>query len=452
MLKKFQDYLSDLLKDNPGNYRFLLAISGGKDSIVLGDLFYCSGIPFGLAHMNFQLRGEASDGDERFVQAFAKRCEVPCFTTAVDTKIYAAEQQLSTQMAARTMRYKWLEKIRQEQGFDFIVTAHHLNDSVETILYNFTKGSGIKGMLGIPAVNGRVIRPMLFATRKEIDAYYTQEELVHREDSSNAESGYARNWIRHEVVPKLQKLNPSFEQTVSRNLVYWQQINTWFEQEAQQIKAKIWHTKPLRHTLELSSIRSHPALLTLLFHWLQGFGFVAEQISGIHASVLEQKQGKLFLSKSHKALIHQGNLIIESQNTAPEPPQLWPAEAFSLSLHGQKITISTYTKGPISMPHQPDVAWVDAAELSFPLELRHWRAGDVFYPLGMSGKPKKIQDYFTDEKIDRFAKERIWLLVNGDGRIIWVLGFRVDDRFKIRESTTQFTQFQLIPQLDLSKE
>lgn len=452
MLKAFQDYFSQLLQDNPANYRFLLAISGGKDSIVLGDLFYCAGIPFGIAHMNFQLRGEASDGDERFVQAFAKRCEVACFTTSVDTKNYAAEQQLSTQMAARKIRYSWLEQIRQENGFDFIVTAHHLNDSVETILYNFTKGSGIKGMLGIPAVNGRVIRPLSFATRQEIDAYYTQEELVHREDASNAESGYARNWIRHEVVPKLQKLNPSFEQTVSRNLVYWQQINAWFEQEAQQIKTQIWHTEPHRHTLQLRSIQSHPALLTLLFHWLQGFGFVAEQISGIHAAVLEQKQGKLFLSKSHKALIHQGNLIIESQNAAPGHPQMWLAGDSSLSLDGQKITISTYTKGPISMPHQPDIAWVDAAELNFPLELRHWQAGDVFYPLGMSGKPKKIQDYFTDEKIDRFGKERIWLLVNGDGRIIWVLGFRVDDRFKIRENTTRFAEFQLMPQLDLSKE
>ena len=452
MLKAFQDYLSELLQDNPANYRFLLAISGGKDSIVLGDLFFCAGIPFGIAHMNFQLRGEASDGDERFVKAFAKRCEVACFTTAVDTKNYAAEQQLSTQMAARKMRYTWLEQIRQQEGFDYIVTAHHLNDSVETILYNFTKGSGIKGMLGIPAVNGRVIRPLSFATRAEIDSYYVQEDLVHREDASNAESGYARNWIRHEVVPKLQKLNPSFEQTVSRNLVYWQQINAWFEQEAQQIKAQIWHTAPHRHTLQLSSIQSHPALLTLLFHWLQGFGFVAEQINGIHTAFLEKKQGKLFLSKSHKALLHQGKLIIEVQNPASEPPRLWPAGDSSLSLHGQKITIYIDTKGPISIPDQHDIAWVDAAELSFPLELRHWRAGDVFYPLGMAGKPKKIQDYFTDEKIDRFAKERIWLLVNGDGRIIWVLGFRVDDRFKIRENTTQFAQFKLNPQLDLSKE
>ena len=452
MLKAFQDYLSELLQDNPANYRFLLAISGGKDSIVLGDLFFCAGIPFGIAHMNFQLRGEASDGDERFVKAFAQRCEVACFTAAVDTKTYAAEHQLSTQMAARKMRYTWLEKIRQKEGFDYIVTAHHLNDSVETILYNFTKGSGIKGMLGIPAVNGRVIRPLSFATRQEIDAYYVQEDLVHREDASNAESGYARNWIRHEVVPKLQKLNPSFEQTVSRNLVYWQQINAWFEQEALQIKAQIWQTEPLRTTLQLSSIESHPALFTLLFHWLQGFGFVAEQISGIHTAFMEKKQGKLFLSKSHKALLHQGKLIIEAQNTPPGPPQQWPADSPSLSLHGQKITISTYTKVPISIPDQPDIAWVDAGQLSFPLELRHWRSGDVFYPLGMGGTPKKIQDYFTDEKIDRFAKERIWLLVNGDGRIIWVLGFRVDDRFKIQDNTNHFAQFQLLPQLDLSKE
>lgn len=445
MLKEFQHHLTHLIQDDPGNYRFLLAVSGGKDSIVLGDLFYCSGIPFGIAHMNFQLRGEESDGDERFVKAFAQRCEVKCFTQAVETKSYAAANQLSTQMAARTLRYTWLEQVRTEQGFDYIVTAHHLNDSVETILYNFTKGSGIKGMLGIPALNGRVLRPMLFATRQDIDAYYVQEELVHREDASNAESGYARNWIRHQVVPNLQKLNPSFEHTVERNLVYWQQIYAWFEQEAQQLRAQVWQSDSLRYTLHLSSIQTHPALLTLLFHWLQGFGFVGDQIQGMYNAILEQKQGKLFLSKNHRALLHQGKLIIEAQNLLPEAPQQWPIGESSLSLHGQKITFSIYTQRPISLPHQSDIAWVDGAGLQFPLTLRHWHPGDLFYPLGMAGKPKKIQDYFTDEKIDRFAKERIWLLVNGDGRIIWVLGFRVDDRFKIQAHTTQFACFQLVP-------
>lgn len=445
MLKEFQDHLTQLLPDYPGNYRFLLAISGGKDSIVLGDLFYCSGIPFGIAHMNFQLRGEESDGDERFVKAFAQRCEVECFTQAIDTKSYAAANQLSTQMAARTLRYTWLEQVRAEQGFDYIITAHHLNDSVETILYNLTKGSGIRGMLGIPAVNGRVLRPLLFATRQDIDAYYAQEELVHREDASNAESGYARNWIRHQVVPNLQKLNPSFEHTVERNLVYWQQIYGWFEQEAQQLRGQVWQSDSLRHTFDLSSIQNHPALHTLLFHWLQGFGFAAEQIQGMYQAVLEQKQGKLFLNKTHRVLLHQGKLIIEAQDLLPEAPQQWPIGESSLSLHGQKITFSIYTQRPISLPSQRDIAWVDGAELQFPLTLRHWQPGDLFYPLGMAGKPKKIQDYFTDEKIDRFLKERIWLLVNGDGRIIWVLGFRVDDRFKIQTKTTQFACFQLLP-------
>lgn len=445
MLKEFQEQLSNLLQDIPSNFRFLLAISGGKDSIVLGDLFFCSGIPFAIAHMNFQLRGEDSNGDERFVKAFARRCEVECFTKAVDTKDFAKTQQLSTQMAARNLRYSWLEEVRNEYGFDYIVTAHHLNDSVETILYNLTKGSGIKGMLGIPEINGRVIRPLLFATRKEIDAYYEQEDLAHREDASNAESGYARNWIRHEVVPNLQKLNPSFEHTVQRNLVYWKQIYAWFEQEAQQLGEYLWKRDATRHTLEVESIRRHPALLTLLFHWLQGFGFVAEQVQGIYTAILEQKQGKLFLSKSHRALLHQGKLIIETQNLLPEAPQQWPLGESSLSLHGQKITFSIYAQRPISLPNRANIAWVDATELKFPLTLRHWQPGDLFYPLGMAGKPKKIQDYFTDEKIDRFAKERIWLLVNGDGRIIWVLGYRVDDRFKIQSDTTQFACFQLKP-------
>ncbi|AEE48750.1 tRNA lysidine(34) synthetase TilS [Haliscomenobacter hydrossis] len=445
MLKEFQEYLTKLIGDLPSNYQFLLAVSGGKDSVVLADLFYCSGIPFAIAHINFQLRGEESDGDERFVKALAKRCEVECFTMLADTKAYGAEHKLSTQMAARTIRYTWLEQTRATHNLDYIVTAHHLNDTVETILYNLAKGSGIKGNLGIPAINGRVIRPLLFATRKSIDAYYTQEQLAHREDASNAQVGYARNWIRHQVVPGLQKLNPSLELTIGRNMVYWQQIYAWFEQEAAQLKHHTWHSDAHRHTIELDSIQDHPALHTLLFHWLQTFGFGAEQIAGISAAVLAQKQGKLFLSKTHKALLHQGKIIIEAQSTQGQEAVLWPEGESSLSLHGQKITFSIYSKIPMPIPNQPDIAWVDGSALQFPLKLRHWQHGDAFYPLGMSGKPKKIQDYFTDEKIDRFAKERIWLLVNGDGRIIWVVGFRVDDRFKIAESTTQFTRFNISP-------
>jgi tRNA(Ile)-lysidine synthase len=443
MLKAFQAYLTNLIGTDPASQRFLLALSGGKDSIVLADLFFCAGIPFGIAHLNFQLRGEESDGDERFVRAFARRCEVECFSTTVDTKVYAQTHHLSTQMAARSLRYTWLEELRNAQGFDYIVTAHHLNDSLETILYNLAKGSGIKGVLGIPPINGRVIRPLLFATQKMVDSYYAEENLAHREDSSNALRGYARNWIRHEVVPGLQHLNPSVEQTVARNGVYWRQIYAWFETEAAQIRANTWISTPLRHTIHLAPIQQHPALLTLLFHWLSPFGFVAEQITGIQAAIVEQGQGKLFLSKTHRALLHQGKLLLEAQIIAPDPPLEWPAGASSLSLYGQKMHFSVQAQRPTSIPDQPTIAWVDAEELQFPLTLRHWQPGDLFYPLGMAGKPKKIQDYFTDEKIDRFAKERIWLLVNGDGRLVWVVGFRVDDRFKIREHTTQFGQFTL---------
>lgn len=445
MLKEFQEYLTKLVGDLPSNYRFLLAVSGGKDSVVLSDLFYCSGIPFAMAHVNFQLRGADSDGDEKFVKAFARRCEVECFCTALDTKAYAAEHQLSTQMAARTFRYIWLEQVRAEHGFDYIVTAHHLNDTVETILYNLAKGSGIKGILGIPAINGYVIRPLLFSTRQTIDGYYQKAELVHREDSSNAQVGYARNWIRHEVVPALQKLNPSLEVTINRNLVYWQQMNVWFEQEAARIRTKIWQAQEQRHVIELDYIRNHPALQTLLFHWLQPFGYVADQVADLCEAVLAKKQGKLFFSKTHQALLHQGTLIIELQTTQDERVIFWPSAEPSLSLDGHKIAFSFHAECPKILPNQPDLAWLDADALVFPLQLRHWCAGDCFYPLGMAGKPKKVQDYFTDEKIDRFAKNRIWLLINGNGMIIWVVGFRIDDRFKIQDHTTRFALFQVSP-------
>ena len=445
MLKEFQEYLTKLVGDLPSNYRFLLAVSGGKDSVVLSDLFYCSGIPFAMAHVNFQLRGADSDGDEKFVKAFARRCEVECFCTTLDTKAYAAEHQRSTQMAARTFRYIWLEQVRAEHGFDYIVTAHHLNDTVETILYNLAKGSGIKGVLGIPAINGHVIRPMLFATRPTIDDYYQKAELVHREDSSNAQVGYARNWIRHEVVPALQKLNPSLELTINRNLVYWQQMNAWFEQEAARIRREIWQTQGQRYWVGLESITKHPALQTLLFHWLQPFGYVADQVADLTEAILAQKQGKLFFSKTHQVLLHQGTLIIELQTPYDDTVVIWSADQPSLSLDGHKIIFSTHTESPKILPNQPDIAWLDADALQFPLELRHWRTGDYFYPLGMAGKPKKVQDYFTDEKIDRFAKDRIWLLLNGNGMIIWVVGFRIDDRFKIQETTTRFALLQVVP-------
>jgi tRNA(Ile)-lysidine synthase len=430
MIELFFHNLRRLLGEDPQNQRFLLAVSGGQDSVIMADLFFVSGIPFGVAHCNYQLRGEDSDLDLEFVKKLAAQYEVPFYQNTFDTKNLAAQRKQSIQVVARQLRYDWLEEIRKNEDYHYICTAHHLNDTVETILYNLIKGTGLKGLTGIPEKNGHILRPLLFATKKDLLRYYREAELSHREDYSNSETSYARNQIRHKVIPPLHEINPSLEHTMGRNLGYWREIRQWFEVEAEKLRSEWMEQSPDRIKIDLEHLCAHPASSSLLHFWLQAYGFFPEQLENILQAYQNGAKSRIFLSATHRALLYQQHLIIEAQFTGGAAFFLLEREAGNLE--NPKLSW-THEPRPAAFSTVPHLAFFSAKELVFPLKLRHWQAGDLFYPLGMGGKAKKLQDFFSDEKIDRFARERAWILCNGDGRLMWVLGKRIDERFKVRD-------------------
>jgi tRNA(Ile)-lysidine synthase len=376
------------------------------------------------------LRGEDSDLDLLFVQKLAERYEVPFYQNIFDTKNIATQRKQSIQVVARHLRYDWMEAIRAEEHYHYLCTAHHLNDTVETILYNLIKGTGLKGLTGIPEKNGYVLRPLLFAPKKDLLTYYQEAELSHREDYSNSETSYARNQIRHKVIPPLREINPSLEHTIGRNLGYWREIRHWFEAEAEKLRGEWVEDSPGRSSIDLARLCSHPASSSLLHFWLQSYGFFPEQLENILKAYENGAKSRIFLSETHRALLYQQHLIIEEQFTGHD--EFFLLENATGHLENPALNWAIVPR-PQAFSRQPDLAYFSTKDLVFPLKLRHWQAGDLFYPLGMGGKAKKLQDYFSDEKIDRFARERAWVLCNGDGQVMWVWGKRIDERFKVKD-------------------
>lgn len=287
--------------------RVLLAVSGGADSVVLAHLFSNAGFGFAIAHCNFQLRGEASDGDEAFVKKLANDLSCPFFSTRFDTQKVMAERGQSMQIVARELRYEWLEEIRLQNDYQYIATAHHLNDSIETALYNFTKGTGIRGLHGIPHKNGAIIRPLLFATREEIEAYLATQGLTHREDQSNRERKYSRNQIRLDVIPLLKEINPGLEKTMQQNFRNLRETQWLFEFAAAQFHEKLVREIADGLAIQVLPLRQHPAGLTLLHEWLSPYGFTTDQLE---SALFENTQtGAIFYSKTHRLLVDRDQLF-----------------------------------------------------------------------------------------------------------------------------------------------
>lgn len=440
----------------------LLAVSGGLDSMVMMHLFYRAGLPFAVAHCNFQLRGVESDGDEHFVEKVALGFDVPFFVSRFETKVYAAERGISTQMAARNLRYEWFAQLAAEHNFSGIATAHHLNDSVETVLLNLARGTGMPGLSGIAPKTGRLIRPLLFASRNEILEYSRIHEITWREDSSNDLDDYARNFVRHHIIPRLEDLNPSFLNTATRNMARigeaennlnfllgrWLDIDSLTWSETINININI-------PTAKLSQLPSPSQALRTL---LKPYGFDAEQARQL-AENLEHIGLELHNEKGFKALVDRGNILITSSKRSSEVG-LNPDQVEKIRIEADDLMVSLpdgtrIFQMPVSSPDpgafsiddlekDPNSTVLDAERLKFPLHLRHWMPGDSFQPLGMGGKSQKLQDFFTNQKLSRFEKDKVWLLCNGDEAIIWVLGLRLDERFKIHSHTNKVLKINWI--------
>lgn len=409
----------------------LLAVSGGVDSVVLCHLFKKACLPFAIAHCNFNLRGAEAEAATVFVKALAASYEVPCYTTQFDTTTFARYQKVSIQMAARSLRYQFFASLLEQYGWHQTATAHHWDDVMETMLLNFIKGTGIKGFYGIQPMHGQVIRPLLFARKKEIIAYAQQEKLDWQEDSSNRCNHYQRNFIRNKIIPLLHHINPNFETTAQATAVQLRDIGHFFEDHLAQIKKEVSTFKGGIHYLAMYPIIHQPWATTLTFELLRPYGFTFKQIKQLITGT--RTSGKMIHATDYTLYIDRKEWLISKKKPLPLQQAVITAPTRSITYGKHALHMHVYTRAAFILKKTAMTAALDYCRLQFPLIIRPWQAGDFFYPLGMKGS-KKISDLLIDLKIPMAVKEQVCVVTSND-QIVWVVGHRIDERFKVDEAT-----------------
>jgi tRNA(Ile)-lysidine synthase len=438
------DHFTDFIKRNnlfAHDGKILAAVSGGMDSVLMAHLLKAAGFDFSIAHCNFQLRGAEALADQEFCQQLSQQFRVQFHTVSFDTKKYAAEKKISIQMAARDLRYQWFDQLRALYNYDTIALAHHQNDAIETILLNLTRGTGIAGLHGILPKNGTLTRPMLFLNRDEILAIVQQNKVEYVEDNSNSSVKYARNKLRHEVIPKLKELNPALESTFESNLAHFRDMETLLELRVDELKKELFMYAGDEARLPLGSIQNLKPRRLLLFKLLQGYGFNEGVVDDI-ISALHKHSGRVFESPGFILVLDRNELIITPKN-APQLNALQiNANTHTADYGSYKLTL-LHDDSPLIIKDNPFALSVDADLLQYPLTLRAWQQGDYFYPLGMKTR-KKLSDYFIQQKIPLHQKGTIPLLVNGNGDLIWLAGHRSDERYKVNKNTKKVTIFEML--------
>ena len=433
MLEEFRRFIQSNALCQPTD-RILLAVSGGIDSMVLLHLYISAGYNPGIAHCNFHLRGDESDGDEQFVKSVAETMDAAYHQQDFDTEQSAGESGISIQMAARNLRYRWFEQIRKKHGYKFISTAHNQDDVIETFFINLSRGTGIRGLTGIPVRSEKVIRPLLFASRESIVDYATEHHIRYREDSSNASDKYLRNRIRHQLIPLLEEENPSFRNALMDTMLNLSETEKLYEQELVQLKHRLVRKDGDRARIRIRDLLAHDARRSILFEILSEYNFSSQAMEDIIHS-LEGPSGKQFLSSTHRIVKDREDLIITPLDKEEDRKFYLEREAGRISEPFDLEWMVVDHTETFHIPNDRKIACLDLQKLHFPLILRHWRTGDYFQPLGMQGM-KKISDYLIDTKVSLPDKERTWLLTSGN-KIAWVIGHRLDDRYKVRPKTSQ---------------
>ena len=414
--------------------KILVACSGGLDSIVLLHLLQKIGLTLGVAHCNFKLRGAHSDADLSFIETIAGNLGVPVFTTVFDTKRYAKTQGVSTQVAARELRYEWFYSTARANGYDRIATGHHADDDLETFFINLSRVTGLRGLTGITSNTEQLIRPLLPFSRAQIMQFAKKEELFWREDSSNSTRDYLRNKLRLDVIPAFKGVNKTVLQNFQQTQQHLKESQALLEDYITLVTKLVVSHKDTSFEIDSKQLQALPNTNTLLFELLYPYGFT--DFKAI-ASILESEVGKKVLSKQYVLHKDRNHLVLTTRE------QVVDSRVYCIDAKQQSCTIPiklNFTKVAQVGEHEPHSLYVDAAKLTYPLKVRAWRLDDVFHPFGMKGK-KKLTKFFKDEKLSLLSKNSVWVLESGD-EIVWVIGLRPDDRYKVTSATKEVLKIQ----------
>ena len=435
MLTNFKNHISNTFPALKGK-KILIACSGGLDSVVLSRLFKELNYDISLAHCNFSLRGKESDEDEKFVILLADKLSIPIFNKKFNTKAYKIKHKLSTQVAARQLRYQWFEEVCTEHSFDYLATAHHLDDDLETFLINLSRGTGLRGLIGIPLINDKIIRPFLNFPRADILQYAKEKNSPWREDSSNQTSDYLRNKLRIEVIPRLKEVDHNLLNGFHQTQKYLNDSMALVNDYMALIKNLVVDETEDGFEIDVLKLQDLPNTNALLYELLAPFGFTAwDDISDL----LTAQSGKQIFSESHRILKNRKSLLLVENSFVHNEETYTIKESDTVIDTPINLKIEQVDK---TSDYTPSIVYLDLQKLNFPLQLRKWREGDSFYPFGMKGK-KKLSKFFKDEKLSLVAKEKTWVLTSGN-HIVWIVGMRSDHRFKVENQTKKILKITVL--------
>ena len=420
------------------NNKFIVAVSGGVDSIVLLHLCRNLKLNFVIAHCNFKLRGKESDDDELFVKNLAAKYKIKFYSNSFNTKELSNSSNKSVQMIARDLRYSWFNKLSEELGIDYIITAHHIDDSIETFLINLSRGAGINGFLGIPEVNNKINRPLLAFTKDQLKSYALENKILFREDSSNKKKDYLRNQIRLEVIPKLKKINPYLLESFPKTIKKLEQSKSIIADRIAKVLSEVSFKKGEELFFEIESIKNLSNLEAYVYEIFKQYNFT--QWDDI-VDLLDSQTGKEVVSKTHRLLKNREYLILTKKVGLQEISTLINSSKEEIKISAGTIIFSKADKIDKKNPYS---IFLDSKKLKFPLKVRNVVSGDYFYPFGMDGK-KKVSKYLKDQKISKYDKEKTLILETSKNEIVWLIGMRLDHRFSVTDKTKEILKIELIP-------
>lgn len=420
--------------------KYLLAVSGGIDSMVMADLFLQQQLEFSVAHCNFQLREEDSNLDEQLVIDWCIKNNIDYFIKRVDTKEYCAQHKCSIQVGAREIRYAFFDEICADKNIDFIATAHHQDDTIETVLFQFFRGTGIQGLTGIPARNQKVIRPLLSYSKQQIVDYAAQFQVAFREDKSNLKQDYSRNKLRLHIIPQLEESYPAFKNNIANNIHRMTEVNEIYLQQIKNYKKKLIEQRGKDFYIPILKLKTISPLATILFELIKEFHFSYEQTLQV-LQLLERQTGSLVASKSHQIIKNRNFLIVNEKNT--QLSELILIDEGNTKIETQDFVMKLKSIGSDKFEINKGLKHcaIDAKLIEFPLLLRKWRTGDYLYPFGMT-KKKKVSKVLIDAKIPLHEKETVWV-VESNKKIVWIVGVKSDNRFRVSEKTQNVLCFEI---------